>query len=241
MKELIKVIERQGKQLVSIRELYEGLELQRTNRTNWINRNVINNEFFAENKDWIGCMVNIQGNECLDYIVTLEMAKHLVMMARTKKSHEYRNYFLQLEEAKKEKQFESLEHFQKEQCQLGFIMDKLNLSDSGKIRLISDFNKTHNLSTQYLPVYTEEKNTKPLSELLKQFNIEISAVKFNKLMLEKGIIKEQERNSSKGVVKKFKSIVDSNYGKNLINPKNPKETQPHYYEDKFQELINLVL
>ena len=124
---------------------------------------------------------------------------------------------------------------------LKFSMDVLNLSDSGKISMLGNFGKIHNMDTSYLPSYSEEKITKPLSELLKQFNVSMSAISFNKILLEKGIIKEFERNSSKGTIKKFKSIVNLDYGKNLVSPKNPKETQPHYYEDKFKELIEIVL
>ena len=131
--------------------------------------------------------------------------------------------------------------FNSELSLLKFSMNVLNLSDSGKISMLGNFGKIHNMNTGYLPSYSEEKITKPLSELLKEFNVSMSAISFNKILLEKGIIKEMERNSSKGTIKKFKSIVNLDYGKNLLSPKNPKETQPHYYEDKFEELISLVL
>ena len=35
------------------------------------------------------------GNEIQDFAISLEFAKHIAMMARTEKSHEYRNYFLE--------------------------------------------------------------------------------------------------------------------------------------------------
>ena len=133
------------------------------------------------------------------------------------------------------------EQLETEVVLLNFAIDKLKLSDSGKITMISNFGKAHNIDTSYLPSYVDEKVTKPLTELLKQFNVNMSAVKFNKLLLEKGIIAESERNSSKGLIKKFKTIVNTEYGKNLINPKNPKEVQPHYYEDKFSELLKIVM
>lgn len=98
MNELIKIrTNDEGKKLVSARELYDGLGLQRTNRKNWTEKNIENNEFFKENQDWIGCIVNIQGNDCKDYAISLEFAKHLAMMSRTEKSHEYRNYFIECE------------------------------------------------------------------------------------------------------------------------------------------------
>ena len=41
---------------------------------------------------------------------------------------------------------------------------------------------------------------------------------------------------SKNKTKKFKNLVDNTWGENQVNPKNSKETQPLYYEDKFKEL-----
>jgi anti-repressor protein len=111
MQELIKIkVNDEGKQLVSLRELYKGLGLQRTNFNSWVDTNVLKNDFFKEDIDWTWCMVNIQGNECKDFAISLEFAKHLAMMARTKKSHEYRNYFIECEKKTKEvKQLSSME------------------------------------------------------------------------------------------------------------------------------------
>lgn len=107
--------------------------------------------------------------------------------------------------------------------------------------MLEQFNKANNLTTDYLPKYTEEKITKSISELLKGNNINMSAVKFNKLLLENGYLEEKERPSSKGT-KKFKSLTEKGlkYGKNLISANNQKQTQPHFYEDTFIELVNKV-
>jgi hypothetical protein len=61
-------------------------------------------------------------------------------------------------------------------------------------------------------------------------------------MIEKGYMVELTRPSSKGGVKKFKSITGDglNFGENQVNPNNPKSTQPLYYEDKFIELLILL-
>ena len=64
----------------------------------------------------------------------------------------------------------------------------------------------------------------------------MSAIAFNKKLLEKGILKECTRQSSRGE-KKFKMLVDLYWGENCTHPKCPKETQPMYYEDKFEKLI----
>ncbi|MGE8376591.1 MAG: hypothetical protein ACN6N5_14785, partial [Diaphorobacter nitroreducens] len=65
---------------------------------------------------------------------------------------------------------------------------------------------------------------------------------FNKLLVERGMLKEQERQSSRGAgVKTFKVCTALDFGKNLTSPSNPRETQPHWYVSKFAELLDLVL
>lgn len=81
-----------------------------------------------------------------------------------------------------------------------------------------------------------------LTELLKRSGVKISAIKANKRLLELGILEEKERPSSKGVTKKFKCITKSglNYGKNVVSEQNPRETQPQWFESKFDELLTLL-
>lgn len=103
MQELIKIMEKEGKQLVSARELYLGLELGKGDWSRWYPRNIINNEFFKENIDWTGFGVMLNGNETMDFAISLDFAKHIAMMARTEKSHKYRNYFIDCEKQIKNK------------------------------------------------------------------------------------------------------------------------------------------
>lgn len=84
--------------------------------------------------------------------------------------------------------------------------------------------------------------TKSLAELLKDFGVGLSAQAFNRLLMQRGMLKEQERQSSRGSgVKTFKVCTALEFGKNLTNPNNPRETQPHWYVSKFAELLDLVL
>lgn len=84
--------------------------------------------------------------------------------------------------------------------------------------------------------------TKSAGELLKDFGVGMSTQAFNKLLMQRGMLKEQERQSSKGVgVKKFKVCTALDFGKNLTSPSNPRETQPHWYVSKFAELLDLVM
>lgn len=118
----------------------------------------------------------------------------------------------------------------------------LNLNDSSKLTLATNVYKNHDIPTNLLPQYTSSKDRiLPISDLLKKNYINMSAIAFNKLLVEKGILKECTRKSSKGKEKKFKMLVDTEWGENLVNPKSPKETQPMYFESKFCDLLKIVL
>lgn len=98
IRELIKIeTNEEGKQLVSARELYLGLGLNKSQWARWCQTNIIKNDFFAENVDWIGVRHDVEGNKVQDFAISLDFAKHIAMMARTEKSHEYRNYFIECE------------------------------------------------------------------------------------------------------------------------------------------------
>lgn len=85
------------------------------------------------------------------------------------------------------------------------------------------------------------QETKSAAELLEIHGVGLSAIAFNRLLVEHGFLEERERPSSKGGMKKFKVCTDMEYGKNLTSPNNPRETQPHWYVGKFAELLDLVL
>lgn len=118
----------------------------------------------------------------------------------------------------------------------------LNVDNTSKIKMLEEAHKHHGVPTNHLPQYVDEEVTMSLTALLKKYGVKMGAAKFNTKLIELGILEIKERPSSKGGVKEFKSITEKGlyYGKNLINPKSPKETQPHYYESKFSELLRIV-
>lgn len=116
----------------------------------------------------------------------------------------------------------------------------LNLNDSSVLGMLKEIADPLGLP---LPDYTPSHGIlKSASELLKERNVSISAQVFNKRAIEKGYLCEQERNSSHGQKKRFKSITNKglSYGENQVNPNNPKSTQPLWYEDKFMELLGVL-
>lgn len=119
------------------------------------------------------------------------------------------------------------------------VSDILNLNDSSKLSMLKMVAEPLGLPT---PDYTKSKGIlKSASELLKANQSKMSCQEFNKIMIDKGFIKIMTRESSKGE-KKFKSIIGDGltFGENQINPNNPKETQPLWYEEKFKDLLALL-
>jgi len=88
-------------QAISANELYLGLGLSTSQWVRYAKRNIVNNEWFLENRDWI--LLNYRrsqpnnGGASVDYGISIEFAKHLAAMAKTAKGHAYRNYLINLE------------------------------------------------------------------------------------------------------------------------------------------------
>ena len=85
--------------------------------------------------------------------------------------------------------------------------------------------------------------TSSLTDLLKKHDVSLSTVKANKILLEKGILDEAERVSSKsGKNKKYKVLTESglSYGINRES-QHSDQTSPYYYDNSFPQLITLLL
>jgi hypothetical protein len=84
--------------------------------------------------------------------------------------------------------------------------------------------------------------TASLTTLLKRHGHKVSAAACNVALRDLGIIEAKSRPSTKGEAW-FWSLTEAGlkYGKNVSNPKNQRETQPHWYESRFGELAQLLL
>jgi len=84
-----------------------------------------------------------------------------------------------------------------------------------------------------------------LTVLLKENNVELSAVRANKILLQLGLMEEAERPSAtkEGVMKKYKVLVGKglDYGVNQENPQSPGQTSPYYHRESFPELAALLV
>ena len=88
---------------VSARELYLDLGMDKSNWAKWSKSNIEENTFFENGLDWVGFVLSTNGNETRDFAVTIEFAKHIAMMAKTQRAHDYRNYFIECEKQAKSK------------------------------------------------------------------------------------------------------------------------------------------
>lgn len=81
-----------------------------------------------------------------------------------------------------------------------------------------------------------------ITELLKRHNAPISAVAANKRLIDIGLLEEKERPSVNSKSKKFKCVTKSGlkYGKNVVSERNPRETQPQWFESTFADLFGLI-
>nr|WP_265327875.1 helix-turn-helix domain-containing protein [Escherichia coli] len=63
-------------------------------------------------------------------------------------------------------------------------------------------------------------------------------------MVKLGIVEQRERYSRTAInnIKKFWSLTAKGcmFGKNITSPANPRETQPHFFESRFPELLKLL-
>lgn len=120
------------------------------------------------------------------------------------------------------------------------VSETLRLNESSKLLLLKKVGDPLGLPT---PDYVPSKGIlKSAGVLLKECGSAVSAQVFNQKMIEVGMMEDLARPSSHGKVKYFKSIKGKglDFGENQVNPNNPKETQPQYYEVKFPELLQIL-
>ena len=126
-----------------------------------------------------------------------------------------------------------------------FIADDLRVNEASRLLMYENYCKDYGIPTGFLPKYEYNggRQLKALTTVLKEHGINMSAVKFNYLLLEKGFLEVRERNSSNGGVKKFKALTEAGlkYGENSMSLHNQKEVQPMYYSETFMDLYDQCL
>ncbi len=99
MNELIRITEKEGKQVISAKELYFFLSSGDLSNVNaWMTRNIENNQFASEYIDYqIHRYVNERGQGMIDYDITVDFGKELCMMSQCENGKRARSYFIEVE------------------------------------------------------------------------------------------------------------------------------------------------
>lgn len=128
----------------------------------------------------------------------------------------------------------------------------LKPAPSSQMLMLTKIAQNNGLDPKFLPGYAVDAApdatggssmpTKAVTALIKDFDLRMSAPAFNKLLEAHGFLKEMQRRNSKQEYVGFWSVTDKGlkFGKNLTSPQSPRETQPHWYVDRFLELAKLV-
>ncbi|MCG6574897.1 Rha family transcriptional regulator [Pseudomonas sp. AF32] len=128
----------------------------------------------------------------------------------------------------------------------------LKPAPSSKMMMLAKIAANNGLDAKFLPGYAidaapdaaggSSMPTKSATALLKDCGIRCAPVSFNTALAAHGFLKQLQRKNSKGEMVPFWSVTEKGlqYGKNLTSPQSPRETQPHWYVDRFPELAELV-
>lgn len=128
----------------------------------------------------------------------------------------------------------------------------LKPAPSSQVLMLAQIAKNNGLESSFLPGYAidaapdaaggSSMPTKSATALLKDNGIRYAPAAFNRALASLGFLKQLQRKDSKGEMRDFWSVTEKGlqYGKNLTSPQCPRETQPHWYVDRFLELAKLV-
>lgn len=148
-----------------------------------------------------------------------------------------------------------------DQVQAGVILLEsaarmLNFSNSSKLgayQKLQDFAGLPNMMPSYAidapsdAVDGSSRPTMALTTMLQRQNLGISTNEAFKRLEHAGIVERRTRPStsakSRNGQKQFWSVTSRGmlFGKNITSPGNPRETQPHFFETKVQELIRIIV
>lgn len=176
--ELIKVTVKNDQQLVSARDLYKGLGIKRRFSAWWEQ----NGKEFEEDIDFQPVLIstpreNRGSIELQDYALTIDMAKQLCLLSRTKKGKEYREYLIKIEKKWNDPQNvvqRAMDILHSENLQL-------KLENKSLSRQLEESNK----KASYLDIILGTTDAMVTTQIAMDYGY--TAVKFNKLLHALGI------------------------------------------------------
>lgn len=208
-KNLIKITtNEEGIQLVSARELHEGLEVK-SKFADWI-KNRINKYGFEKDEDYTTLSKNLEnGGKETDYIITTDMAKELCMVENNEQGRKYRRYFIECEKKLKQLQTPSYMIDDKiARAERWIIEEKQRQALAEKVQELQP-------KADYCDDVLASDELLTSTQIAKEFGL--SAFRFNQLMNELGVIYRQgktwvvyKKYANEGLVKNYTIIKGGN-------------------------------
>ena len=254
MNDLIKIqpqnIGGQTIETVNARELHAFLDV-RTRYNDWI-KNRIEQYGFCDGTDFLTLTENlVSGGFQKTHHIAIDMAKELAMVERNEKGRQARQYFIECERRLKQQQpTASLLHVETDLRAIGVVADILRASESSKLGMLRTYCEQN--APRILPVLPAYAIDKPSDSTIdsSQPTVPISVIvdgitsakRANIALHAAGLLEQRFREKSDGSQKSFWSITETGekYGKNLVSPSNSRETQPHWYACKSDEILKII-
>ena len=210
MSDLIKITTKDGKQLVSARELHEFLEIK-TDFRKWFPRMC---EYgFEESIDYTPVKFihpkNLQ--ECTDYAISIDMAKELSMIQRTEKGKQARLYFIECEKKLKEVDVKanlllSIYNGGQEGIAAAKKLTELEVEEATKPLLPK---------AEFYDAVTDSKDAIPMSSVAKVLNIKgIGRNKLFEILRDKNILRGNNEPYQTMVDRGYFRVIETKYTKN---------------------------
>lgn len=118
----------------------------------------------------------------------------------------------------------------------------LGVNDAGKLMMARKLAAEYGMD-KYLDDYVGSKGqSHSATYLLKKYGCNISASTFNICAHSAGLIKKMERKGKGNITKTWWALDESGkeFGEDLVSDKCPSQTQIHWYDDKFTQVLDNI-
>lgn len=204
MEELIKITEKNGKQLVSARELHQTLQVK-TKFNDWAIRKITSNMFFQEDEDYTR-LLNFEraGQNAMEFALTIDTAKKIAMAENNEFGNNVRDYFIRCEKQLRQ-QFEIPNSFSEALMLAAKQAEQIELQQS-QIKILEP-------KAEFYDAVTESSDTIDIGSVSKILNLGIGRNKLFQLLRDKSILMQNNQPYQNYVDRGYFRVIESKFSK----------------------------